>query len=233
MKKRNAKPKKTKAAETDRMRTRAQQNKAGVCMLLAAVFGVLFIFGYSGLLKAILLQVHSPDYFLTARSTEGFLILGYPFAMACFFAVAFYFVPRKMTNKTYMAIAGSILTAVLLVTVICSCNVWVFNKGTFSYNTLFQKNKTVYTYSDIQSATLQYESRGRNDVLFYELKMSDGQEIEIGISDAACKDEHLLFTFDEKISGKRNVVGEYFDFRGLSDAFNEYFGALFTHGQPG
>ncbi|MCH5321109.1 MAG: hypothetical protein J1E36_05060 [Eubacterium sp.] len=221
------KKKKKKSAE----RT-VKSQKEDYILLCTLIFMIAFKLLYDWLLELIMLKAYSPYYFASTKSSS-YIIL--PFLFIVFFAVALYILPdRKISNKKYISITSVILSITLALTIIFSSNVWVFNENSISYNTLFQKDKVVYTYDDIDSAELYYETwygvKGMSSAhLIYNLNMNDDKEIEIDIPQSFYKDNNKLFQFDNMISDKRKVIGEYVPFDNKSDKFNEYYQSLFKN----
>lgn len=220
------KKKKKKSAE----RT-VKSQKEGYILLCTLIFMIAFKFLYDWLLEFIMLKTYSPFYFASTKSSP-YIIL--PFLFIVFFAVGLYILPdRKISNKKYIGITSVILSITLALTIIFSSTVWVFNENSISFNTIFQKGKVIYTYDDIDSAELYYETwsgvRMRSVHLIYNLKMNDGEKIEIDIPQSFYKDDKNFCQFDNMISDKRKVTGEYTPFGNKSDEFNEYYVSLFKN----
>lgn len=118
----------------------------------------------------------------------------------------------------------------LAITIALCGNVWSFNKDKISYNTLFEKDKIVYSTDDIETAELQVDvefTRLKTTNLVYDLKMSDGKEIKLDAYDSFRTDDDKIIEFDKAISQKRKAVGQFERFENASDEFNDYFCSLF------
>lgn len=139
------------------------------------------------ILKFLTLKEYLPDFFVCVKLPFSVFYIFYPFLFLFLFLVVIYFYPkRKTSKKTYICISSVALCITLLITTVFCGNVWSFNKNTISYNTLFEKNKIVYTLNDIETATMSIElisTRLRTTNMVYVLEMSDGSKIKIDAND--------------------------------------------------
>lgn len=207
------------------------QNKAGWVIFFALVVVILCILLGNRLLEIGTLKAYSPDYFVCVKLPFSVFYIFYPIFFLFLFLVAIYFYPRrKLTNKNYIGISAAFLCVALALTIVFCGNVWSFNKDTITYNTLFQKDKAVYHFDDIDSAQLQTElvyTRSKTTNLEYRLKMRDGTEIHFDAYDSFRTDDDKIIAFDKAIAKKRTTVGQFEQVENASDAFNEYFRSLF------
>ena len=215
-----------------------KSNKQGLILLATTIIMAAFMIIYIYLLELLTLKAYSPDYFAWVKFPGLSHEMIFPFIFAIFFAVGFYIEPsRKTSNKKYIGCASFLLSVILIVTIVFSSNVWIFNKNTISYNTLFQKNKTVYSYDDIEQAKMTIEVTragmwGLATQLCYDLEMNDGKQIKFDAYDSFRKDDELLIAFDKAIADKRIVDGDFISFDNASDEFNEYFKSLYANSNP-
>lgn len=206
-----------------------QRNKSffvEIVFLLSALLILFFTLAYNQLIETILLLKYSPDYFLyidTFATVFSFALCVIVVAVL----IALYH--EGEAKKNTVIISGVIATIILIITVICSSNVWTFNENDISYNTFFEKNKIVYKYEDIDNAKLDCKIGVRIDELTYSLNMNDSEVIEIDVAHAFYKSEDNLLDFDKAIADKRKVVGDYMTFGNKSDEFNDYYNSVFSN----
>lgn len=207
-----------------------KSQKQGCILFITLIFIIMFKYLFNFLLELFTLREYSPYYFACVKSPLVNTII-YPFLFVAFFAVGFYILPnRKMSSKKYICCASVFLLVTLITTIIFSGNVWIFNKDTISYNTLFQKNKIVYSYDDIEIAEMTIEleaTRFTTTRLVYILEMNDSKQIKFDAFDSFRKDDKLLIAFDNAISDKRKVKGNFEYFDNATDEFNKYFSSLY------
>lgn len=211
-----------KKAKTDKTK------KQGYILLLTLCLIAALIILYNKLLQALMLKAYSPYYFTCVKLPVSFSYFNliYPFCLLLFLTVCIFLLTT--VRKKYIPII--ILCAALLATIIFSCNVWNFDKDVISYNTLFQKNKIVYSFDDIDRAELDiklYFGRSANDCLEYTLYMNDGEQIKFDAFDSFRKDDDKLIEFDTAISDKRTTVGDFGYLDNASDELNSYLKVLF------
>lgn len=154
-----------------------------------------------------------------------------PFIFVFIFVVLFYIAPsRKLANKKYIGIASALLIITLLLTAVFSSNVWVFDRNAISYSTLFQRDKIVYDFNDIESVEAHYEliaTRLGSTKLVYMLNMSDGKSVEVDVYNSFMNDDNNLIEFDKAIADKRTLTGDFEPSGTVSDEINEYYKQIF------
>lgn len=210
---------------------KTKSNKAGVAIFISLVIGIILMLLLNWLLKELILKEYSPDYFVCVKLPFSVFYIFYPIFFLFVFSVAIYFYPgKKLTNKKYICFCSAVLCIALAITIALCGNVWSFNKDKISYNTLFEKDKIVYSTDDIETAELQVDvefTRLKTTNLVYDLKMSDGKEIKLDAYDSFRTDDDKIIEFDKAISQKRKAVGQFERFENASDEFNDYFCSLF------
>lgn len=211
------------------------QKKTGKIILLTFIVALAFVLMTYSLLEPIMLKIFEPYYFVTLSSqvSLGSIFIFVPVTLLFIFMGVIYALPdRKMSNKKYLSVCAVILSVALILTIVICGNVWVFNKDTISYNTLFLKNKAEYSFDDIKSAKMEYcyvaGVKGFiHEQLIYTLEMNDGSQIEIVAYPSFIKDDKKLIEFDKAIAEKRETVGEFEYFNNASDELNEYLDFAF------
>lgn len=213
------------------MKNKNEQNKQGCLILLSLLIMILLIFIFNWLLKTLVLKEYSPYYFACVKLPFPSFYIIFPFAFLFVFTFCFYFYSeRKVSNRKYITITSVFLSATLIVTVIFSCNIWNFSRDTISYNTLFHKDKIVYSFDDIKVAEMQIESeatRFTSTRLVYTLEMNDGKQIKFDAYDSFRKNDKMLIEFDKAIADKRKIISEFKHFENSSNEFNNYYRSLF------
>lgn len=206
-------------------------NKKGCIIFFSLMAMIAIKLLYDWLLKTLTLEEYSPFFFANVKLPFSYSFIIYPFLFAFIFIICIFELPkRKVSDKKYIVYSSIFLCLILVVTVFISCNVWCFDQDTISYNTIFQKDKIVYSYNDIEKAELYIENKnvrlGQTN-LNYVLTMSDGNVIKIDALDSFRKNDYALIEFDKKIAEKRKVIGEFEFLINEEDELNEYFHSLF------
>lgn len=219
------------------MKKSKKDNKSGYIIALSVAIAALLILLFYWLLKSMMLYNFSPDYFVLIKSPIPAFYSSFPFAFLLMFLTAIYFYPeRKTPKRKYVAMSICTLSVTLFLTIIIllNCNTLSFNNNEFTYNTfdtLFSKDKIVYTYDDIKAVDFQIEinsDRMLTSNLLYTFEMNDGKQLEFDISDSFRNDDDKLIEFDKRISDKRNVTGNFSYMHNFDSEINDYYKSLFN-----
>ncbi len=219
------------------MNNKNEQSKQGYIILLSLILVISLIFIFNWLLKTLVLKEYSPYYFAFVKLPFPSFYIIFPFAFLFVFTFCFYFYSqRKVANKKYITITSILLSVTLIATVILSCNIWSFSRDTISYNTLFHKDKIVYSFDEIKVAEMQIEleaTRFTTTSLVYTLEMNDGKKIKFDAYDSFRNNDEMLIEFDKAIADKRKIIGDFKHFENSSNEFNNYYRSLFANGNTG
>lgn len=192
----------------------------------------VFYFAYFKLSEIIALKVYSPYYFVSSKFEIVQILLIVLLLIAICFAATYLLSDIKTTKMKYVFRSSAIVIISLITIIIFNCNVWTFNKDLFSYNTIFQKDKIVYSYDDIDSAELYVHSasgKGIHDHIDYTLHMNDGREIKFDAYEAFYNNDDKIIEFDKTIASKRTVkAGDYSHFLYWNDKLNEYYNSIYN-----
>lgn len=202
-------------------------SKLDIAVSFALVASILFFVIYNCLLKLYFNVRYDHPYFLYRNIIH---YLSIPFLCLIIAEVAYFFSDqRKMASKKYIIISSILSAVVLLITIVCSCNIWVVSDKSISYNTLFTDEKIVYDYNDIDNVTLFYKTVGiktAGHTPAYIFHMSDGEDIEICLLESYFNSYDSFIEFDKKISDKREISGDFISLE-IPDEINEYYRKLF------
>ncbi len=101
----------------------------------------VFYFAYFKLSEIIALKVYSPYYFVSSKFEIVQILLIVLLLIAICFAATYLLSDIKTTKMKYVFCSSAIVIISLISIIIFNCNVWTFNKDSFSYNTIFKKTK--------------------------------------------------------------------------------------------
>lgn len=227
-----SKKKKKKKPDIDRTPKDYKIKEQCILFIILVLYLVLYI-AYVKLFKNIPLKIHSPYYFISYKYDAIYILFIILFFLVIYFSGTYLLKKIKTTKKKYIFRSSVILTIFFAVIIFFQFNMWSFNKDTFSYNTIFQKDKIVYSYDEINSAELEiYHSSGylRTDYYInYTLYMNDGEKIKFDAYNAYYTDEDKIIEFDKAIADKRSVVeNDYDHYLYNSEKLNEYYNSLYN-----
>ncbi len=152
---------------------------------------------------------------------------GVLFAVFCASVIAFYREYLKQHERRFILFAAVLNVFIFACVFYLGTNAWVIKNNTLTYNKLFLKNEIVYTFDDVEEATLNSEKWGKGAPRYkYELKMEDGNVIDIYPFDTIYADESDLIEFDKKLSDKRIVIGSFSDIYFPEDVI-PYFASVY------
>lgn len=222
------KQKKKKKSYRDKQSKNNKRNKGFILVAIIA-FDIAFFYAYMMLSEAIILKVYSPYYFVSSNYYIVLLLFFAFFIVTLASAVIPSFLRKELKKKTiFCSIAISI--AMLIIITIFNCNIWSFNKDSFSYNTILKKDKIVYSYDDIDSIEMEenrYFLLKRSSHIDYTFYMNDGRKFKIDAYEAFSEDDLKLIEFDKAISNKRKIIGDYYYSGNASQELNDYYNSLF------
>lgn len=230
-----SKKKKKKKPDRDRYsKAEKYERSKKECILILIMFIFLVIgCAYIYLSPNIALKIYSPYYFSSYKFDADFMRFLF---VALFFLVMYFsgtYLLRKIktTKKKYLVRSSAIVFAFIAVSIILQFNMWTFNEESFSYNTLFQKDKIVYSYEEIEKAEVEmYRSHfkyGGLDRIQYSLYMNDGRKIKVIANSGYYTDDTKIIDFDKSIADKRIVIGEFYYYG--SDELNRYFESVYSN----
>lgn len=229
--KKKSKKKNERDSVTQTKIKKTEARKLGMIIIFALLLMIAFMSCYVWLLEILTLKFFSPDYFVCSRLPANVYTIMIPFIFVFIFVILFYIAPsRKLANKKYIGIASALLIITLLLTAVFSSNVWAFDKNAISYSTLFQRDKIVYDFNDIESLEAHYEliaTRLGSTKLVYTLNMSDGKSVEVDVYNSFMNDDNNLIEFDKAIADKRTLTGDFEPSGAVSDEINEYYKQIF------
>ena len=223
--------KKKKKKKPDREKTpETHKGEAGLALLEIILVLSLFLYDFS--FKFFTLKIYEPFYFASTKAFNVRFMYLILFAVVnCIIAIFVFPNPKK--QKKHLFQATTVLFVTLAIIIILSGNVWVVNENSISYNTLFQKNKIVYSYDDIENAemSISYEhiSVGHTYNIDYILYMNDGEKVKFNAYESFRENDDKLIEFDKAISNKRKADGEFIYIDQSSEEFNKYYQSLFTN----
>ena len=204
-----------KKKKTNNYRERKQhQDKEGWILCSIFVIVGLLSFAYEKVFETITLNMYKPYFFVSYKSEAFDVLMIILLAIIIFSSGIYLFGKTKTSKDKYILRSFAIALVFFIGIIIFHCNVWTFNKDTFSYNTIFQKDKIVYSYDDIDSAEVDvytYAGRGIHNHIDYTLHMNDGKIIKFNANRAYYTDEDKIIEFDKAIANKRSVVEEDYD----------------------
>lgn len=210
---------------------KSKSYKEGNILALSAVIVTVVLFSYYWLFEILTMRIHAPYYFASTKATIVYFLLFLVFVVIIISIGVL--LKKKTVSKKHICYAFIVPMIVVAIMIILSGNVWIVNENSISYNTLFQKNKIVYYYNDIESAemSISYQRVRLNHTyrIKYDLYMNDGEKVEFDVYESFRDDDNRLIEFDKAIADKRKVTGEFIYMDHSSEEFNKYYQSLFTN----
>lgn len=227
-----SKKKKKKKKSADRFPKNYKEKEKRILFVILLIY-FAFYFAYFKLSEIIALRVYSPYYFVSSKFGIVQILLLILLLIVALLAGTYLIEGTKTPKKKYIFRSSAIIIISLISIIIFNCNVWSFNKDTFSYNTIIRKDKIVYSYDDIDSAELYVHSasgKGIHDYIDYTFYMNDGKEIKFNAQEAFYTDNNKIIEFDKAIANKRTVKeGDYSHFLYWNDNLNDYFDSVYNN----
>lgn len=114
-----------------------KQSEVGIIIFLSLVAEIILLLLSNWLLKELMLNEYSPDYFVCVKLPFSVFYIFYPIFFLFVFLVAIYFYPgKKLTNKKYICFCSAVLCIALAITIALCGNVWSFNKDKIEQGTV-------------------------------------------------------------------------------------------------
>ena len=228
------KKKKKKSAERFPKDYKAKETRI---MALIVIIYLAFYFLYFTFSKIIALKGYSPYFFVSSKEFVVQLLLLVLLMVIGVFSYHYLFEEIKTSKKKYIIRSSTTVLVFLIGIIVFNCNVWNFNKDSFSYNTILQKDKIVYSYDDIDYAELYtHSSSGKGirdhirDHIEYSFYMNDGKVIKFDAQEAFYTDNNKIIEFDKRIANKRTVKeGDYSHFLYWNEDLNAYFDSVYNN----
>ena len=232
-----SKKKKKKKPDRDRYSKaeKCERSKKECIFVLIAFICLAIFWMYTKLSAIVALKIYSPFYFCGYKFDADAMHLLF---IALFFLIIYFsgtYLLRKIKTKKkkYILRSLSIVFICIVTSIILQFNMWSFNKDSFSYNTLFQKDKIVYSYEEVEKAEIEiYHYRLTRYLgtyrITYILYMNDGNKIKFVANSGYYTDDTKLIEFDKSIADKRKVTGEFLPITG-SNELNEYYSSLYNN----
>ncbi|MDE5605304.1 MAG: hypothetical protein K2I73_06965 [Eubacterium sp.] len=219
-----------KKRKPDRKRTSLDYRRSWMFILIIVITSVLS-FAYEKIFGTIVLNMYNPYYFISYNSDTFDVLMIILLGIVIISSAAYLFRGFNISRKKYLIRLSAIAIIMLIGITILNCNMWTFDKDTFSYNTIFQKNKIVYSYDNIDSAEVEVYCGGRKQAsprINYALHMHNGKIVKFNAYYACYTDEDKIIEFDKSIADKRSVVEDDYDHNLYdNEKLNEYYSSLY------
>lgn len=220
--------KKKKKAEFPTKEEKAQKKKAERILMIVLLCEIVFGFIYLMINRLYVEKTHS-DAVIIFREIKAEAYIIYCIIMMLFIAGMLF--SKKSKNITGQKIIPLALAGIIGICVcfILNCQIWSADEDGLHYNTLFAKDKIVYSYDDIECAEL-YDShpvRGES-TLVYEIKTESKETVLLYLSNAEYKSTEDVIKFDSELLKNRAVQGKYSRLYAYDKKLDEYYKSVFA-----
>ena len=226
---------KKKKKKTNNRERQHYHTKEGWTLFSLFIIVGIFSFAYENIFESFSLTLYKPYYFVSSQSDLLDALLTV-FGIFVVFSLGIYLIGNTKISKNKYILRSFVIALTMLIGIfIFNCNVWVFNKDAFSYNTLFQKEKIIYSYNEIESADVNIYSNRRGKFgeqyhIDYTLYMDNGEKVKFDAYNAYYTDDDKIIEFDKMIANKRSVIDEDYDHELYdNDKLNEYYSSLYNN----